>query len=78
LPSKVPLVGGVNVTTKPVLPPGVKVIGMAGVLMAKAVPLTVTLSTTRSLWLSSVMVKVFAALTFTATLPKPRFWGLTF
>jgi hypothetical protein len=49
LPSKVPLVGGVNVTTKPVLPPGVKVIGMAGVLMAKAVPLTVTLSTTRSL-----------------------------
>jgi hypothetical protein len=78
LPSKVPLVGGVKVTTNPVLPPGVKVIGMAGVLMVKAVPITVTLSTIMFLCLSSVMVKVFAALRFTATLPKPRFWGLTF
>jgi len=67
----------VNVTTKPAPPPGVNVIGMAGVVMVKAVPLTVALSTTRSLWRLSVIVNVAVALLPTATEPKPRFWGLT-
>ena len=66
-----------NVTTKLALSPGVKVIGMIGVLMVKAVPFTVALWTTKSLWRLSVMVNVFAALLPTATEPKPRFWGLT-
>jgi hypothetical protein len=73
VPSNVPLVGGVNVTSKLALPPGVKVIGMAGVLMVKAVPFTVALWTIRSLWRLSAMVNVFAALLPTATEPKPRF-----
>lgn len=76
-PSNVSLVGGVNVTTKLALPPGVKVIGMAGVLMVKAVPFTVALWTTKSLWRLSVMVNVVVALLPTATEPKARSWGLT-
>lgn len=66
-----------NVTTKLALAPGVRVIGMAGVLMVKAVPLTVAPWTTRFLWRLGVMDTNFAALLPTATLPKPRFWGLT-
>lgn len=67
-----------NVTTKLAPAPGVKVIGMGGVLMVKAVPLlTVAAWTTRFLWRLGVMATNFAALLPTATLPKLRFWGLT-
>ncbi len=47
LPLNVALDVGMNLTTKLALSPGVRVIGIDGVLMVKPAPLTVALSTTK-------------------------------
>jgi hypothetical protein len=72
LPLNVSLAVGVNLTTKLALSPGVRVMGMEGVLIVKSVPLTVALSTTSLLPPSAVIDKVNVALLPTATPPKLR------
>jgi hypothetical protein len=72
LPVNVSLAVGVNLTTNLALSPGVRVMGMEGVLILKSVPLIVALSTTSLLPPSAVIDKVNVALLPTATSPKLR------